>query len=418
MSSDVVVHERLPADPRSARHARRAVRSVVGAHRPDWVDRAELAVTELVTNAVVHAGTDIELRVRLRPTSVRVEVDDGTTTVPARRTHSATAATGRGLHLLADSVDRWDVETHRLGKTVWFEIGDPMPAGAETAPAPREDVLEVRLLRVPLLLHWAWQEHAAALLREYLLVRLDEDPDILERHAEASEALGLLYDQVPAPALPDDPGAVLAGSVEPGVTAASVTLRVPRHSVGAFATLDDLLTRARDLADDGALLGPPTQPESVELRSWLCRQVRLADEGGEPAPWTGSCDPAAVVRDAAAIEPAYRDLATSGAALLATDAASVVVAVSPAAVAFLGYDDEADLLGRRVTLVIPERFHQAHLAGTTLHHTNGRDVLLGVRVTVPVLRADGSEAPVELSIEPRLLDDELRAFVARFHTVA
>lgn len=417
MSSDVVVHEQLPADPRSAHRARRAVRSVVAAHRPEWADRAELAVTELVTNAVVHAGTDIELWVRLRPTSVRVEIHDGTTAVPSRRSHSATAATGRGLHLVDDSVDRWDVETHRQGKTVWFEIGDPMPSTVGDAPLPQE-ALEVGLQRVPLLLHAAWQEHAAALLREYLLVRLDEDPDILERHAQASEALGLLYDQVPAPVLPGDPGGVLAASVEPAVTAESILLRVPRSSVASFAALDDLLARARELADGGSMLGPPTQPEASEMRAWLCRQVRLAESGHAPMPWAGPGEPAGVVHDPAAIDPAHRALAATTAAVLATDERSVIVAVSATALALLGYDDEADLLGHRVIRVIPARFHQAHLAGTTLHHTNGRSVLLGVRVVVPVVRADGSEAPVSMSVEARLVGDGLRAFVARFHPAA
>lgn len=35
-------------------------------------------------------------------------------------------------------------------------------------------------------MHMAWQEHAATLLREYLLHVLDDDDDILERHAQAS----------------------------------------------------------------------------------------------------------------------------------------------------------------------------------------------------------------------------------------
>lgn len=418
-STDTVVHESLPADPRSAGDARRAVRSVVAAaDRPEWADRAELAVTELVTNAVVHAGTDIELRVRLRPSSIRVEVGDGTTTMPARRTHSATAATGRGLHLVSSSVDRWDVETREGGKTVWFEIGEPMPGGHGGDAAPREEGVEVRLLRVPLLLHWAWQEHAAALLREYLLVRLDEDPDVLEQHAEASAALGLLYEQVPTPALDDDPDSVMAEAVEPAVTADVVPLRVPRSAVVHFETLDLMLRRARDLAEGGSMLGTSTQPEAGEMRSWLCHEVLRQADGGSPTGWSGEHDPSAVVRGPEGIEPAYRDLAATGAAVLATDDASIVVAVSPTAVRFLGYAHEGDLLGRRVTLVIPERFRQAHLAGTTLHHTNGRSVLLGVRVTVPVVRADGSEAPVEMSIEPQLVADDLRAFVARFHSVA
>lgn len=419
VSGDVVVREFLPAHPRSVRDARHAVRSAMATRRPEWADRAELAVSEIVTNAVVHAGTDIELRVRVLPGSIRVEVDDGTTTMPARRDHSATAATGRGLHLVTSSVDRWDVQARTGGKTVWFEIGEPVPADNVRPAGPMRDAVEVRLLRMPLLLHWAWQEHAAALLREYLLARLDEEPDVLEQHAEASEALALLYEQVPLPAVPDDPEVLLAGSAEPAVTAAVVLLRVPRTSVVHFETLDLLLRRARALADRGGLLGPTTLPEAAEFRAWLCHEVLgQTTSGAAPAPWSGSRDLDAVVLDAADIAPSFRSLAATGAAVVATDESGVVVAASPAAVAFLGYDAEAALLGRRVTVVIPERFHQAHIAGTTLHHTNGRSVLLGVHMTVPVVRADGTETPVEMSVEPTLVDGDLRAFVARFHSVA
>ena len=51
---------------------------------------------------------------------------------------------------------------------------------------------------MPLLLHAAWQEHAEALLREYLLASLDsggEDP--IQVHAEATDAIAVLEEHVP-----------------------------------------------------------------------------------------------------------------------------------------------------------------------------------------------------------------------------
>jgi PAS domain S-box-containing protein len=419
---------RLPADPRSVRDARHAVRSAVEAvgrtdagdgwaelaELAEWAERAELAVSELVTNAIVHAGTDIELRVLLVQGSLRVEVDDGAAAMPAPRSHSATAATGRGLQLVASSVDRWDVQERPGGKTVWFEIGAPQDGVEHPATSPRPEAVEVVLRGVPLLLHRAWQEHAAALLREYLLVHLDDDPHVLEQHAEASGAMALLYEQLPVPDLPDDPEALMAGAVEPGVTADAVRVQVPPAAVGHFTTLDLLLRRARELASRGDLLGPTTQPEAAEMRAWLCREVRRQADGAAPATWSWDLGPGPLLRDAAGIAPALRRLAGTDDAVLATDADSMVVAVSPAAVALLGYAEEGELLGRRVTVVIPARFHQAHLAGTTLHHTNGRSVLLGVPLTVPVVRADGTEAVVAMTVEARLLDDDLQAFVATF----
>jgi PAS domain S-box-containing protein len=100
--------------------------------------------------------------------------------------------------------------------------------------------------------------------------------------------------------------------------------------------------------------------------------------------------------------------------LLATDEASIVVAASPAALELLGFERAEDILGRRVIAVVPPRFHQAYIAGITLHMTNGGDTLLGVPVDVPMVRADGSEVMVRMEVRSERLDSRRRVFVARF----
>jgi PAS domain S-box-containing protein len=90
------------------------------------------------------------------------------------------------------------------------------------------------------------------------------------------------------------------------------------------------------------------------------------------------------------------------------------VAASPLALSLLGYQHEEQLFGERIIRIVPARYHQAHIAGTTLHVTNGRSPLLGVRVTVPVVRADGTEAPMGLEVRPRSLPGGGRLFVAEF----
>src|SRR4051812_31761489 len=55
---------RLPPEPQSVRQAREHVRNTLEeAGRDQWVDDAALAVSELVSNVVLHAGTDCELSV-------------------------------------------------------------------------------------------------------------------------------------------------------------------------------------------------------------------------------------------------------------------------------------------------------------------------------------------------------------------
>jgi len=185
--------------------------------------------------------------------------------------------------------------------------------------------------------------------------------------------------------------------------------------VAHFQTLDDLLDRAVDAAGHGQLLVPATQPEVQEMRTWLCTEVRGQSlDGAAPVPWSARTD---IWQPVEVIEYAdwdSREVSTAEGALLASDEASVVVAVSPATLALLGFHDEAELLGRRVITIIPPRFRQAHLAGTTLHVLNGRSPLLGVRVTVPVLLADGSEREVEPRIDPRRRSEGRTVYVAEF----
>ena len=52
---------------------------------------------------------------------------------------------------------------------------------------------------MPLLLHAAWQEHAEALLREYLLASLDYEgvDDPIQVHADATDAIAVLEEHIP-----------------------------------------------------------------------------------------------------------------------------------------------------------------------------------------------------------------------------
>lgn len=415
MSESVVAEVTLPAVPTTVGRARRAVRRALaeagGSH---LLDPSELVVSELVTNAVVHAGTEVTLRITAEHDSLRVEIEDANPHVPVRRTWARTAGTGRGLMIVDDQADRWGCVRTDTGKVVWFEIGSPTaPLRLVPAPEPRPDTVEVTLIDLPVLMHWAWQEHASALLREYLLHTLDEDAHAILRHAAASDALSILDEQLPAPDLPADPDALMASSIEPTVTADSVALRVSHSSVPHFEVLDELLTQAISAAQEGRLLGPPTQPEISELRSWLCAEVAGQAGRAEPTPWRARTDVRVPLAGPSGRPADVRELAGADLPMLATNEASVIIAVTASLVEFLGYHSEADLLGRRILVVVPARFHQAHIAGTTLNATNGRDVLLDQWLTVPIVRADGSEVLVSLRVRARRVDDD-RVFVAEF----
>jgi len=91
------------------------------------VDAAVLLATELTTNAVLHAGTEIDLRIDVDETRLRVSVSDGHRgELPppnlALARQRVLALGGRGLSLVDAIADLWGTTHDRDGKTVWFEL--------------------------------------------------------------------------------------------------------------------------------------------------------------------------------------------------------------------------------------------------------------------------------------------------------
>ncbi|QIK66306.1 PAS domain S-box protein [Nocardioides sp. HDW12B] len=409
---------RLRPHPSSVAEARHAVRAALRTSLPDpdLLDTAELCVSELVTNAVVHAGTEIDVAVVLYDGGARVEVLDRSAHLPVPRHYVSLASTGRGLLMVDQLCTRWGVSSRVNSKTVWFEVGgvsdlpdhDPTPmSGSSLLP-----IVPVVLRRVPLLLHAAWQIHAESLLREILLVRLDEESlSGLEEHASASAAIALMEQQIRRPDLGQAPEEVMAGAVEPLVSADEIVLEVPPGSVRHFAVLNRLLEDAAEMADSGSLLTPPIQPEIRDFRRWICQEVARQAAGDAPVTW----DPSVRRGPPASAPPLRWDASVvqqSAEAVIAADDSGTVVAVSHAAATALGYPDPAALVGGRLIDVIPERFRQAHLAGVTLHLFAGRGPLIDTPVTVPALCADGHEVLVEVLVRSRALSHDRRLFTA------
>ena len=115
---------RLPPEPQSVRQARRHVRNALAeAGRDQWVDDATLAVSELVSNVVLHAGTDCELSVSVSCDSARVSVRDFSNALPVERHYRADATTGRGLTIVAELSSAFGVDPLAPdGKVVWFTV--------------------------------------------------------------------------------------------------------------------------------------------------------------------------------------------------------------------------------------------------------------------------------------------------------
>lgn len=123
--SDVVAteRERFPSDVQSARAARRFASKVLGLWGCESVeDSVLLLVSELVTNAVIHAHSDVEVVLRLRPDRVRVEILDTAAEYVQRRDAANEDQSGRGMALTEALAVAWGIDTLVAGKSVWFEV--------------------------------------------------------------------------------------------------------------------------------------------------------------------------------------------------------------------------------------------------------------------------------------------------------
>src|SRR6185503_6965708 len=90
----------LGPDPGSAAMARRFTAETLGGWgATELTDTAVLLVSELVTNAVLHARSSSELVVRRVDTGIRVELRDENPAAPTVKAYSTDAGTGRGLLL-------------------------------------------------------------------------------------------------------------------------------------------------------------------------------------------------------------------------------------------------------------------------------------------------------------------------------
>ena len=156
----------------------------------DLSDDARLVVSELLTNAALHAKPPIKLRMARLPAGVRLEVSDGSPELPLKVRAGTDVMTGRGWSLVEALCDSWGVQPAGKGKVVWATLLPPdvdpteVPAAfdshtvdaelvnlsAEDGPDEQAQRYEVTLGDVPTDLLLAAKAHIDALIREFALL--------------------------------------------------------------------------------------------------------------------------------------------------------------------------------------------------------------------------------------------------------
>jgi anti-sigma regulatory factor (Ser/Thr protein kinase) len=112
----------LPSRPSSARLARRLARGAMGGCAEPMVETAELLITELISNAVRHAGSPPVMRIDVDSGTVRIAVSDDSSQAPGVRHTDPDDEGGRGLLLVESLATSWGWSRTTDGKSIWFTL--------------------------------------------------------------------------------------------------------------------------------------------------------------------------------------------------------------------------------------------------------------------------------------------------------
>ncbi len=120
---------RLVPEITAPRRARTFVAEACAAwHREQYSELGQLVVSELVSNAVLHSGTTIEVEVRLGEDRLRLRVHDDGDGLPAVVPPERRMVGGVGLDLVSKVARSWGVTPGpHGGKDVWCELSAPAP---------------------------------------------------------------------------------------------------------------------------------------------------------------------------------------------------------------------------------------------------------------------------------------------------
>ena len=284
-SHERVEVRRLPLEPQaeSVPIARALLRGLVdGTPFASRLEDGELALSEVVTNAVLHGREPIAVTLTLGARLLRVEVTDANPVSPLFSMLDRTAVTGRGLLLISAASDRWGVDPSATGKAVWFELVAGRDAQTELdvdallaswadglAQDPAEECVRIVLTDLDVPLVARAEAHVEALLRELALVAATGTAPAQERRVAGTVlAAAAALDPLRA-----DLRHQLAVAVSRGDARVDVTVSVRRADAEGVRDLTHALDEADRLSRTGRLLLVPTPVELSDVRRDYLRRM-------------------------------------------------------------------------------------------------------------------------------------------------
>jgi anti-sigma regulatory factor (Ser/Thr protein kinase) len=298
----------LPASPPSVKLARSWVSKVLEEiGREDLVDAAQLGVSELVTNALIHSEPPLSVRFRGTVDHPRIEVVDSSPVPPQR---AATAPEpddvddfnlttfGRGLDLVAMMSRRWgsDLAHDGRSKSVWFEPsgqarfeshleGEIFDFDPEVAEGPLlEDGprLPLRLLGVPARIFGEMRRYHFEVRRELRLLAMTAPEDypiameiteiFVQADRERRSSAGISR---------------LDQAIADGVDSVDLEYMVPISTPRTMGRIRDLLSEVYRALSREHLLAMRPPDVVVDLETWYFTEFERQGNGENPLRWTG-----------------------------------------------------------------------------------------------------------------------------------
>jgi hypothetical protein len=266
--------------------------------RDDLVECAELGVSELVANAVLHGTEPIVVRVRGTASHPRIEVHDGSTQPPVPPDPESADADdhlltfGRGLSIVARSALAWGASIERDGKVVWFE---PAPGLREDGdvewiidrlieeqgdPTP-EAAVPVSLLGVDMALFAGLSLQYFELRRELRLLSLGHQQDY--PLASDLSAMFVTFERQ----FPPEYYEQVKRATETGVPTVDIAFPMVPEAASILLTMAEMFDLADAFCRAERLLSTARTPQQRELHTWLLDEL-VSQLSGHPAtPWRG-----------------------------------------------------------------------------------------------------------------------------------
>jgi len=266
--------------------------------RTDLVANAALAMSEVVTNAILHGRPPITLRLRGTRDHPRVEVRDASPEPPAlphaqieQEFPLELATFGRGLSIVANSSLAWGAERDGAGKMVWFEPAVEAPG----APAPgvflgfddddepsfeTGDSIVVHLLNVPTEAMQATLAHGAELRRELRLLAVAHQ----DTYPVASD-LSTFFSALARDFRWQMGGEALREALHARQPRLDLDVKATVESGARFARLIELYELADAFCRNERLLTLARSPEQVAFQTWLFGEFVRQAAGKDPNPW-------------------------------------------------------------------------------------------------------------------------------------